>query len=828
MSQAPEVAQALSALLSQAPKNATGPASGIWDDLVSLISNAVRNIINSANSTISGWIDGARNAIKSKIDDVKGWLETVGGQIYKYLFDANTGVVHILSDKINGVVQGVIDGVNKTLGSIGDAIAGAIGKVVSAISNVVDAIKGIGQDIANAISGVVDSIGQWIANAVADIGTAIGAVIKSVVDTVSGWIREVYTNIADFIKNFAQGLTNTIQAVKDGINNTINAVKDWIGNIYNTVKQTVEEIFQKFLDWLAKTVINLVNWYGMVKGNVLHWYNGTFLPHLQESKDALAKFGKGISPILAAIESGNYQLAFDKIDSLLTDIGIDHPIHVLWSILSMAAYWAESIRLQFVPMEVAASKRAMIGLAMEPIDISLAHEAVDRELMTEAEFIDNARLAGINAHRAKIANEAQTPLAPPELLKQLFLRGEISEKAHDTILKHWGYETDTIKGFKAVYHEIPPITDLVHFADRWAWDDKIAARFLYDTEFPEIVNDWAAKIGLSSEWFKRYWRSHWQLPSLQDIFEMFHRLRPGEVKQPFDGEDLNAYLLTTPLPPYFHELLKEITYLPLTRVDIRRMYKVGVLNDEQVYKAYLDLGYDDTNAKRLADFTKKNYTPEDTFQRDEFFSQARIAYSAAYKHSLLSRDEYKSMLIGLGMSEEDGELLASLDDYAIQDQNQLFDLLTQRKNMRSLVLNAYNEGIIDVKDASDVLTNLGEDQDQINLELSVMDYNKGMQDRQTLIDLLHDQFVGNMIDETGLHTITDMFNFNGQEIDLLISRWNVEKAYRTKRPSLTDLKRFMTQKIISVDEFLDELRGEGYHEKYIQMYAKSLALQAAG
>jgi hypothetical protein len=407
-------------------------------------------------------------------------------------------------------------------------------------------------------------------------------------------------------------------------------------------------------------------------------------------------------------------------------------------------------------------------------------------------------------------------------VKEVYIRGLISESQHDKILASYGFESDAIQNVKESYPVIPGITDLVHFADRFAWDDQIAERFQYDTEFPDIVNTWASRIGLSPDWFKRYWRSHWQLPGLQDIFEMYHRLRTGEVGQPFTEADLDAYLKTTPLPPYFHELLKEITYQPLTRVDIRRMYQNNVLSKEQVFKAYLDLGYDQEKAGWLQDFTVKYYTPEDTTQKDEFFSQARSAYSSAYKHLLLSRDEYYAFLVGLKISDDDANLLISLDDFAIADQNKIFDLNSQRQNMRKLALNAYNSGILEAGDVTGVLETLGYDESEVNLELSVMDYNRDLEDRQSVVDALHDQFVGYMIDDTELHSVMGMFNFSGLEIDKLVSTWNIEKSYRTKRPALADLKKFYTQGLMTMDDFLNELRGLGYNEKYVTFYQLSL------
>ncbi|GAH07018.1 unnamed protein product, partial [marine sediment metagenome] len=49
----------------------------------------------------------------------------------------------------------------------------------------------------------------------------------------------------------------------------------------------------------------------------------------------------------------------------------------------------------------------------------------------------------------------------------------------------------------------------------------------------------------------------------------------------------------------------------LTRVDIRRMYKIGVITRAEVYESYLQHGYTDENAKRMTEFTVQWAAPKE-------------------------------------------------------------------------------------------------------------------------------------------------------------------------------------------------------------------------
>lgn len=809
------VSQALSTLATQKPTGLTGAASGVWDDLINLIKSAVQSIINGANSTISGWITNAVSAIKTKIGEVSTWINGVSNSVYKYLFDANTGVVKLLGDKINTVVQGVIDGVNQTLGGIGDAISGAIGRVVDAINNVIDAVKGIGTQIGNAIAGVIQSVGEWVKNAIQNVLEGVGSVIYNAVQDIGNWIGTIAQNIKDAIDNFKKGVSDVIDGVKEWINNAIQAVKDWLSDVYTRAKTTIEDAFNKFLAWLAQTVGNLVAWKDHIFGLVNQWVDKNILPLAAEIGKDVGKFNRLAGPIGDAIFSGNYQKAFDLLDSFFTDIGLPAPVHVLYGILSMFAYFSETIKLQFVPMEVAASKRANIALGLDPISIDLAAQGVYRGIASKADFINNAALGGVAVNRANLALEAGRPLPSPGSVQQAFLRKEITEAEHDHLLAGYGYTKENIELFKALYFLIPNPADLIRMGVREVFTPEIAEKFGQFQDIPPAFLSWGKKIGLSEQWATNYWAAHWELPSAEMGFDMLHR---GIVSK----EELTLLLRALDVMPFWREKIIQLSYNPLTRVDVRRMYQSGVIGEDQVHRAYLDLGYNEEKAGWLTEFTKRYYTPEDQSSADEFISLARSTYSQAYKNKLISQDEYREFLLNLKYHPDDVNLLITLDDIQILGNDKLFDINDQRKSMRKLILAAYNDGLIENDLALSMLMDLGYEQSEANLELGVVDYNVSLQTKTIVVNAMHDQFIGYMIDEVGLHELMGMWNFSGLEIDHLIDMWNIEKSFRTKRPSLTDLRRFLTQGLLTMDQFLDELRGLGYHEKYIGLYQASI------
>ena len=105
-----------------------------------------------------------------------------------------------------------------------------------------------------------------------------------------------------------------------------------------------------------------------------------------------------------------------------------------------------------------------------------------------------------------------------------------------------------------------------------------------------------AKHGFDPQWAQYYWYSHWVLPGTTQGYEMMHR---GIISQ---GE-LQTLLRVSDIPSFWREKLMEMSYKPYTRVDVRRMYGLGVLDESGVKRSYLDLGYNDEKAEAMTQFT---------------------------------------------------------------------------------------------------------------------------------------------------------------------------------------------------------------------------------
>lgn len=216
-------------------------------------------------------------------------------------------------------------------------------------------------------------------------------------------------------------------------------------------------------------------------------------------------------------------------------------------------------------------------------------------------------------------------------------------------LRKIGIHPDYSELYKTLAYPIPPVADMIMMAVREAFTPDVAAKFGQYEDFPKDFEKYAGMRGLSSEWAERYWAAHWNLPSPTQGFEMLHR---GVINR----DELNMLLRAQDVMPFWRDKLVQIAYRPLTRVDVRRMYKLGVLDEGEVYEAYLDAGYEDKNAERMAEFTVKQ-----TLATQSKFTSSDIV--KAFVKRMISRSEAVSLLNMIDIKYENANRIIQTAEY---------------------------------------------------------------------------------------------------------------------------------------------------------------------
>jgi hypothetical protein len=327
----------------------------------------------------------------------------------------------------------------------------------------------------------------------------------------------------------------------------------------------------------------------------------------------------------------------------------------------------------------------------------------------------------------------------------LLNRGQISYK-----LAYWmakiqlGGESELATEMLKLRYQIPGPSDLVSFAVRDCFTPEIVQTFEYAKELPTAILQYMEAQGLGGEidmpmppnatttegpetrkkpkWFDMYWWSHWQLPSLQQGYEMLHRLYKDSKYGPSPEANADTYFTPANLellqkandyPTFWRKRLQTISYNPLTRVDIRRMFEVGVLKEDndnhEVFHAYKKLGYSDDDAQRLTDFTLR------LSKKDIIHVSLKLA-DDLYVQGTIEKSEHQRYLNALGYSNDDVTAHVTALDLQMKHDEVKSQLLDIRKG--------YMEGNYTVDDLETVMRKIPIREEAIKRYLRIWKLNR--------------------------------------------------------------------------------------------------------
>jgi len=373
------------------------------------------------------------------------------------------------------------------------------------------------------------------------------------------------------------------------------------------------------------------------------------------------------------------------------------------------------------------------------------------------------------------------------------------------ILAQNGFDTDTAWNLLELRRFWPSPQDIVTMAGREAFEEDAIERFNLDADMPEEMFEVASKAGMSREVMRWFWIAHWQNPSLNQVFEMIHRQAKKPNGQPMDLDDLEVFYRLADVQPFFGDLLRQIAYRPLTRVDVRRMFELGVLDREEVFKSYTDLGYDSVNAERMTQFTEQYSAAQDR-------ELTRSQVEKLYRLRLLDALEFVDYLQILGYPEEQAYWIKDLIDADLEE-----DRLQSYLNR---VETQYKRQEIDGLQAAEMLSEEGVKGKFIQEYLDEW-YNERVTDRRlpSKEDVLN-WYEGGTIDELVFRSKMRDLLFNDPDIDLYVQAGGA-------RLSKTDLLRLFDRDLIEEDRFTSGLVELGYQERDVEALRAEVAERKA-
>ena len=294
----------------------------------------------------------------------------------------------------------------------------------------------------------------------------------------------------------------------------------------------------------------------------------------------------------------------------------------------------------------------------------------------------------------------------------------------DEELKAHGFNDKEISVLRELSYAYPSPTDFIRFAVRDVFTKDKETQEALSAEFPEDIVRYAEKAGMRKDVLEWYWKAHWELPSPTQVYEMLHRLNPDVLKVRGSAykemgleldklqttkETVEFYLKQADYDKRWRQRLLAISYNPLTRVDLRRIYELGLIDDNELLARLMEVGYTKKDAELMLEFYK-------TFRQEEARTFAKTEIKYLFYYGIINETEAKIMLERLGYTEEDAKTMIELWKVKLAEKDM--------RETQKFVRDAYALGEITRTEAEAMLREAGLSEEVIAVVLDKEDKRK--------------------------------------------------------------------------------------------------------
>lgn len=322
-----------------------------------------------------------------------------------------------------------------------------------------------------------------------------------------------------------------------------------------------------------------------------------------------------------------------------------------------------------------------------------------------------------------------------------------------------GFSGEDIQALLKVTEFIPVANDIITFAVREVFTPEIRSKFQLDEGIEAVLS--AGKplmdqAGVKPETMRDFWAAHWALPSTLQGFEMLHRDVISE-------SDLDLLLKALDVMPFWRDKLKKIAFSPFTRVDLRRMHKMGVLDESALLQGYKDIGFDAEKAATMVEFTL-------AFNKDDDDANSR------------------------------------------KDKN--------RDLTKSDVLRIFRDGLMTRKTAEEILTGMAFDPLEIEFLIEREEFLQEEEKLKKTLTALRRGFLDGVFSETDITEKLNAFNLPSKMTSDLLEGWILEKEVQTAIPSKSEILNWFKKGFVDETKTRKTLALRGFRKEDIDIFIK--------
>jgi hypothetical protein len=423
---------------------------------------------------------------------------------------------------------------------------------------------------------------------------------------------------------------------------------------------------------------------------------------------------------------------------------------------------------------------------------------------------------GLSNEQISVLISSAIRILQPQDIISAQLRGFIDEKTRDRLLGDNGYDSESKALLAKLSKVLPPIQDLTRIADKRVWGLKLDSKFGQFTEMPREYADFMAQHGIDTQFTEWIWAAHWSLPSPNMIFDAEHRglLKPG---------DMDGYLALTDYVPYFRDILKQISYNVLGRIDIRRIYKAGGKSVDWLKRHYEADGYNPQDVQDLVDWTVNTQLPEDETELTKLENKLHGLIESKYIDGTIDATNARNMLKYLNRSDDYINRALPILDLIRSFSTAHNDIQDLSARVRKATIDAKTKGHISNIQAKRLLLSTAMPEAQVDLSLHYAELQYTIALKAKAEDTYKTQYALHNINETEFRNSLSGYEFMPDEIDRAFLEADLMRVNKTKKPTEAQLEKWYNDKVIDDSQLQEELRGLGLSERYVQYIYNDLS-----
>lgn len=445
-------------------------------------------------------------------------------------------------------------------------------------------------------------------------------------------------------------------------------------------------------------------------------------------------------------------------------------------------------------------------------------------LITQEQYLKLMTYLGFDESRALLLRDSSANNLNLGEILTLWYRWKDTPDSPVTVNEFWlkrrlmeaGYNTDRIQELLEANRSVPTLQDTIVFAVRDVYEPESVQSAGLLNGLPETFVAEAKQRGLNRDDALKYWAAHWQLPSMTEVYEMYHRFYPGSGHSvEFTEGDMDVFFNLADIAPGYRDRLKQLSYNPLTRVDIRRMYALGQYGEGEnarpgLIRDYRQIGYSPFDANRLATFTLRSYSPK----KKRLTPSQILTMYADNVWGESNREKALSLLKEGGYDETTGNYLLDYEDKRTIDAVETMAI--EAIQARYLLGEIESEGALNVELLKIPVTNE-------KAQSIIKQFKTEREKRLTRLSKNeYDSFYrSGAITENQYRKFLRDLGFTKADIDLLISYKGSGKTNPDTLPSKEDVLSWYENGFIEPAAFVFYLREMGLRDEFIPLYAKA-------